>query len=52
MNIKVPNNVVIKTSGVPIFGGVENKYNDVNTVKRIKTIYVNYVCVFGGIEIE
>ena len=52
MNIKVPNNVVIKTSGVPIFGGVENKYNDVNTVKRRKTIYVNYVCVFGGIEIE
>ena len=52
VNIKVPNNVVIKTSGVPIFGGVENKYNDVNTVKRRKTIYVNYVCVFGGIEIE
>lgn len=49
ITLKVPSNVTIKTSGAPVFGGVENKHD--NTSKKKTTIYVNYVCVFGGIDI-
>lgn len=51
IDIKVPDNVNIKISGAPIFGGVENrsfKKPDVNAF----TIYINYVCVFAGIELK
>lgn len=50
IDIRVPDNVKIKTSGVPIFGGVENKYTEED--KSSVTIYINYVCVFGGIDIS
>ncbi len=50
IDIKVPDNVIIKTSGVPIFGGIENKSHG-SKDKNAKTIYINYVCVFAGIDI-
>lgn len=50
-DIKVPENVEIKTSGVPFFGGVENLSNN-ETNNDSKTIYINYVCLFGGIDIK
>lgn len=50
IDIRVPDNVKIKTSGMPIFGGVENKYTEED--KSSVTIYINYVCVFGGIDIS
>jgi len=50
IDIRVPDNVKIKTSGTPIFGGVENKYTEED--KSSVTIYINYVCVFGGIDIS
>ena len=50
-DIIVPANVEIKTSGVPVFGGIENLTNN-QTEKTGPTIYVNYVCIFGGIDIK
>lgn len=50
----VPDNVTVKTSGTPIFGGIENKVKHKREDKTDKqiTIYVNYVCIFAGIEIK
>jgi len=50
IDIKVPDNVVVKTSGVPIFGGAENKVRTPKD-KKTHTVYINYVCVFGGIDV-
>lgn len=51
IDIKVPDNVYVKSNGVPIFGGIENKVRDPKNCKNIPTIYINYVCIFGGIDI-
>ena len=51
IDIKVPNNVIVKTSGVPIFGGMDNKYESEDSNKKV-TIYVNYVSIFGGVDIK
>jgi len=48
IDIKLPDNVKVKTSGVPIFGGAENKHIE---EEGKYTIYINYVCIFGGIDI-
>lgn len=50
IDLKLPENVVVKTNGVPIFGGIENK-KDSTSEKNMHTIYINYVCIFGGIDI-
>lgn len=50
IDIKVPDNVIVKTSGVPVFGGVENKACSPKD-KKTHTIYINYVCVFSGIDV-
>jgi len=49
IDLKLPDNVNIKTSGVPIFGGIENKKD--NNKKNAPTVNINYVCIFGGIDI-
>ncbi len=51
ITIFVPDNAIVKLSGVPIFGGAENKATQ-NVSKKAPTIYINYVCVFGGVEIK
>lgn len=51
IDLKVPENVNVKSSGVPIFGGVENKASQA-TGKSSPTIYINYVCIFAGVEIK
>ena len=48
IDLKVPGNVVVKSSGVPIFGGIENKAAEDGEF----TILINYVCIFGGIDIK
>lgn len=50
ITIKVPDNVKVKVIGTPLFGGVENKakQNKNNSI----TIYINYLCIFGGIEVR
>lgn len=50
IDIRVPKNVNVKTSGVPIFGGIENKLTSEEEKKP--TVYINYVCVFAGIDIK
>lgn len=50
VTIKVPDNVKVKVIGTPIFGGVENRSKQNKTSQT--TIYVNYVCIFGGIEVR
>ncbi|MEG1931597.1 MAG: LiaF-related protein [Pygmaiobacter sp.] len=50
IDIFVPTNVQVKVSGVPVFGGVENKA--ANFMENSPIIYVNSTCIFGGIEIK
>jgi len=50
IDIKLPDNVIVKTSGVPIFGGIENKVRQPKK-EKCPTIYINYVCVFAGIDV-
>ncbi len=49
IDLKLPEGVNLKINGVPIFGGVDNKYDENSDAKV--TIYLNYTCVFGGIDI-
>ncbi len=50
IDIYVPEKVNVKTSGVPVFGGTECKIG--STDEKNPTIYINYTCIFGGIEIK
>ena len=49
IDIKLPSNVNVETSGVPIFGGAENKTKSKETNKI--TVTINYVSVFGGVSL-
>lgn len=48
IDIKLPKNVKVKTSGVPIFGGLENKAHQ----EEGPTVHIDYVCVFGGVDLK
>ena len=48
VDIHLPNNINVKSSGIPIFGGFENKMNIEKDAKN--TIYIDYVCIFGGVD--
>ena len=50
IDIIAPKNVNIKTSGMPIFGGIENQKE--SNEESAPTIYINYVCIFAGIDIK
>ena len=50
VKIIVPDNVKIKVTGTPIFGGVTNKRK--NNKDSDKTIYINATCLFGGVDIK
>lgn len=51
IDIILPDNVKIKTSGVPVFGGVENK-KESSKEENVPTVYINYVCIFAGVDIK
>ncbi|MGN1379432.1 MAG: LiaF transmembrane domain-containing protein [Bacilli bacterium] len=51
ININVPENVKIKIKSIPFFGNVEDKTKKDNSEKVI-TIYIDAVCIFGGVEIK
>lgn len=51
VDLRVPANVNVNVSSVPIFGGVSNKANDINDLNA-PTIFVNATCMFGGIDIR
>lgn len=50
IDLILPDNVNVKTSGIPIFGGVENKKVK-TTSENAPTVYINYVCAFAGIDL-
>lgn len=51
IDIIVPENVKVKVTSTPIFGGVSNKRKNSKNDKA-KTIYINATCIFGGVEIK
>lgn len=51
INIYVPENVKIKIKSIPFFGNIEDKTKNVTSEKEI-TIYIDAICIFGGVEIK
>ena len=49
IKITVPEDVEVKVRTTPIFGGVSNTHKN-NNSKKI--VYIDAICVFGGIEIQ
>ncbi len=52
LNIYMPNDVNIRMSSTPIFGAVSNKTNRANYIPGAPTIYINSICMFGGVDIK
>lgn len=51
ITIKVPENVNVQVKSTSIFGGVENKAGS-KQKENAPTIYVNALCMFGGVDIK
>lgn len=52
IDIFVPENVKVKIKSTAIFGGVEEKNPKKVENSEAHTIYVNALCMFGGVEIK
>ncbi len=48
IEILVPEDVVVKVKGTPIFGGIDNT----TTASKGKVITIDCICAFGGIDIK
>ncbi len=51
MTIHVPDNVNVKITSTPIFGGVSDKRTQ-KVIDAPYTVYINASCIFGGIDIK
>lgn len=51
IDIYIPDDVNVKITSTPIFGGVSNKKSNPK-IDGNKTIYINATCIFGGVEIK
>ena len=51
IDIYVPDDVKVKVSSTTFFGGVEVKRGKQSSKKEI-TIYLNSVCIFGGVDVK
>lgn len=51
IDIYVPDDVKVKVSSTPFFGGVEVKRGKQSSKKEI-TICLNSVCIFGGVDVK
>ena len=51
ITILVPNNVKVKVTSTPIFGGVSDERRKKNKDSKV-TLYINATCMFGGIELK
>ena len=49
IDIRLPKDVKVEVNGLPIFGGVENKYHDIENAKV--TVYINHTTIFGGVDL-
>ena len=47
IDIRLPKNVKVEVNGLPIFGGVENKYHNDGQV----IVYINHTTIFGGVDL-
>lgn len=52
IDIYVPGDVNIKIASTPIFGGVDNKVSKRQWIEGAPTIYINAVCMFGGVDVK
>lgn len=52
IDIFVPGDVNVKVSSTPIFGGVGNKIRSRAYVPGAPIVYINAVCMFGGVDIK
>lgn len=52
IDLIVPNNVKIKVRSISIFGGVNDLRKDINNKDDDKIVYINALCLFGGINIK
>ncbi len=52
VKLYIPPNWKVVTNGIPVFGGLKNnsRYSD-DSITDKPVIYINYVAIFGGIEI-
>ena len=50
-DILVPDNIKVSVSSTSFFGGVDNKKKNNDSTSDI-TIYVNAICIFGGVDIK
>lgn len=51
INLRLPDNINLNAHGIPIFGGVENKYHETKTNNEY-TLNIEYTCLFGGIDLK
>ena len=51
IDIKVPSYVKVKVKSTPIFGGISNSAQQ-NVTSDSPTIYINGLCIFGGVDIK
>lgn len=51
ITIYVPENINVKVTSTPIFGGVTNHCRSKNQADGV-TIYINALCMFGGVDIK
>lgn len=51
VDIIVPEGVNLEVSGVPIFGGIDNKYGD-RRIPGAPTIHISAFALFGGIDVK
>ena len=49
VDLYLPANVKVKTSSLPIFGGLGNKVRASEDVNA-PTVYLNATCIFGGVD--
>lgn len=51
IDILAPDNVKVSVSSTSLFGGVDNKKKNSDNTSDM-TIYVNAICIFGGVDIK
>ncbi len=51
IDIYIPNDVNVKVTSTPIFGGVDNKHRG-PFITDAPTIFINATCMFGGVDIR
>ncbi len=49
IDIRLPKDVKVEVNGLPIFGGVENKYRNNHDAKV--TVYINHTTICGGVDL-